>query len=734
MKIPQYEQQVSISHKGDEYYHVNNNPDAWGKSFYEAREKLFESAKGFMNGLSDISDSITNSKVLEYSNFIDELDRTKLSDSENGYYSKLGKDAMRNEEDQNSGAIGVLTNIDDEIRKKQKELGLTWGKGKQMAELVRTRKMNTMYKSATAHQLQQTQAYFKTVNELAVNEAINKGMTYRNVDETREIALNNGRAAIINNARMQKWDNATTQLNLNKYESDFHSAIVQKYLNDNDLTANEYFEKNKEKILPDMQLKLQNSLRNNELKYVSKSIANDLFTMYPDNEEQAIIELDKKNLNPDEYDATKQRLTSLYSQTRRLKEQEQTQGINTFYDTAKQKIQKGEIITMDDIPEVLNGKNYINARNALESLNKTGDIKTDEETKTYLEYISNYDAQRFKGLDLSQYRLNLSNDDYKALEKRRQAIQKGDFYTVIKQESIKKYIDQITGLGEDNEKVFNQYQNMLRSFEMREGRSATNLEKEQFLKYLGSDKNNFKIIEKQIKNGNEFYNGLANNIADYQAKHNGDMPDEETVNKWIKQQSVQYYNKRYSEYFDTAVKTVSPKQNEQITLTKFADETVPQISAKIRADLKVTDRFRPQNGKYASKHSEGRACDISYTTKDGEKLSLSQKRILWKDILDNPAVEKVAVSSADKDGEFLIKTFKKDGRYRNKIQDMNVLDANGKSRDTNLGTNHTNHIHVTLYKDNTFKTKDIIALKNQFKKQGMTDEQISEYLAYKGLK
>ena len=50
--------------------------------------------------------------------------------------------------------------------------------------------------------------------------------------------------------------------------------------------------------------------------------------------------------------------------------------------------------------------------------------------------------------------MNLAKDDYDALVKRQQQIQKGDFYTIIKDnDSTKKYIEQISGTFSEGETI-----------------------------------------------------------------------------------------------------------------------------------------------------------------------------------------------------------------------------------------------------------------------------------------
>lgn len=536
MRIPQYENRVSPSHQGDNYLTAHNIPDAWGIGIAQATRKLGESAALFAKNFDNISKDIQQTKAIELSNYIDLLEKEELSDPENGYYSKLGKDAMRNPDDPLSGANGVLLSIDDKIKQKQKELGLTFGYGLKMAELVKARKMDMLYRSATAHELKQTKAYGETQNQLLISNAIQKGILHRDNDNDIIISLNNGKAAILNNSQAQHWDNATTIQQLQKFESDFHSALIQQYINDNSLKASEYFEKNKDKILPESQLKLQNSLKNNELKYVSKSLSDNLFLMYPDNEEQAIAELDNKNLTPDEYDITFTKLKQKYSEKKRLYNQSQNDMVDNFYEQALPYIQQSQSIPIDLIPEELEAKTKISL---MSFINSNGNPKTDDSIWEELYTMKVNNAQGFAALNLNNYRGYLSDSEYKQFLKDQETIRAGKFYSYIKDDDkmIKEALDSLGLKGGKQDSAFSEIRAMVREFEARKGRQITDDELNNLtnsLGYKGSDGTKiYKELEKGMSMRTGFIRDVMNDFVYYQSKHNGEMPSDEEKYKII---------------------------------------------------------------------------------------------------------------------------------------------------------------------------------------------------------
>ncbi len=414
--IPQYEQRVNYSHEPTGYLKANTNPDAFGVSIARATEKLGETSAWFTQNMINLHNQIQEMNARELANYIDVLERTDLQDPENGYYSKLGKDAMANPDDPNSGATGVMNNIEQKINQKQQELGLTWGRGAKAAESVKLRKLNMLYQGAQAHEMKQTHAWGMATLEEAQNLAISKAVTHRDNEDDMAIALGNGRATLLSKAKLLKWDGDTTRIQLAKFTSDFHAGVLNAYLQDGSLKATEYYNAHKDELLPDAQARYLGAVRNNELNYVARSSAERLYSLYPEDEAGAYAQVDKIE-NEQERQAVENRLTSLYNRQRRIDNHEQDQLMDQMWDNIAEKMKSGQVPSEDDIPYGLNGRNWYNAQGAINQLINKGDIDTDNSAYLELYELRNTDAQRFARMNLTQYRPLLSNSDYKAFQK-----------------------------------------------------------------------------------------------------------------------------------------------------------------------------------------------------------------------------------------------------------------------------------------------------------------------------
>lgn len=120
---------------------------------------------------------------------------------------------------------------------------------------------------------------------------------------------------------------------------------------------------------------------------------------------------------------------------------------------------------------------------------------------------------------------------------------------------------------------------------------------------------------------------------------------------------------------------VKTKFGETKELTYFVDSKLPQIQKKLGVKLTVTSRYAKRN--WASEHTQGKAFDVSMS-----EHSYSNKEKIIKAMLDDPAIKFVSTSDTKLLGKYK-------PIYGAKLRDF-------RNTDKRLGTNHVNHIHVTV--------------------------------------
>lgn len=719
-QVPQYKREVSAQITPTPYRDDHVSGDHFGVNVYKAQqglgEQLAKNGNVTMHNMLMLKDKYDRTKLIEFHN---ELQQYEQDNIRNGYYKVTGKDAMG----------GSVSEMEKWNKNGQKLLDKYNFHGDKLARAkdILLGYTNHIQEGVDKHDFQETERWNNTVYDDAYQNVYKNAGFYRHDPAGQARNLKNLDTLIENDQRYQKLDNDTKLIYKQNLIAQVHESTLDSLLAENSLVAKNYFETNKDKISANKQADYLARINNMENKYYSRSIADEIVLNSQDENEalkkaEAIEDVDLS-------DSVQSRIRQKYSQDRRLKEQVQADLIDGFVNGAVDKFKKGEQITVEDIPEGLDGKHYLYAKEKLEQLNQTGDFETDPETETQLWYTASNDAERFKTLNLAQYRMSLSKDDYEALSKRQQQIQKGDFYTIIKNDKqTNKYIEQVSGINKDEKILYSEYQGMVRALENKYGRKATEIEKENILKYLGTNKDAYKLLERGVREEANFYKNIANKISYYSARHNGDMPPEAEVYQWIKEETMQYYDKKYSNMKSKIDKTMQ-KTGETKTLTYMADVETQRIAKDLDLKITVTSRYRQPNGKYKSHHSSGTAMDVSMS-----EHSVDDRRRIVGEYLKNPNVKKIGTSDPE-----IIKKYGKD----KKIKDERNFDAQ-------YGTNHENHIHITFIDDGTQKVAektdkqgnitpvtrneiDKVAIKNNMKSAGYTDSQIEEYYRLRGI-
>lgn len=753
-QVPQYGREVSPQNTPMPYRSVSINSSTFGADIAHAANNLSKSLSDITINSVDLIRRIEDTKNIEFSNFHHDWEQQNLYDKDNGYFYKLGKDAFGKSKE-------LLQKYDKDMNDYIEKAGFT-PSGKQRALYMLGRLRERVQYNVNAHDFNQGKEWSKNETALKINNLLSDAYNYRNNPDELKKFLNTGYQALEWEGEISHADRAVIDLSKQKYQQDFHAAVLSGIIEDNSLRAKEYLDENKKFLSPDKIRAFESAINKMEMKYNSNAMTAQILSSAKSEEEALSMVDDIKDEDIKDY--VRSKVTSKFATERRLQQLAYNDLIDKTYSNFVNKLTNGQSVNLEDIEDGLKGRDYLNALNAIDSLNKTGDVITDDDTMSYLWNMSHYDAQRFKTLDLKEYRLSLSQKDYDDLIKRQESIQSGKYITTLHNTSATlSYIEQVTGINSNKEELFTSYNDLLRAYELRTGEAATDSEKEKILQSLGVSKDVFKKeIIPAIKANADIYKNVANNISYYQSQHNNEMPDSKTINQWLREECVEYNNKKFQKLKQQAIENINPPKpennlinkilgkteapqpklkavkNEQYTLTDFADNFVPNdLSANVGAKLKISSRYRASNGKYNSKHSEGRALDISYLTKEGKKLTLEQKTKLLSEVIKDERVEKVAVSSKDKDGKQMIDSvMKKLGKkFGSKIQDTNTTGI-----DKKLGTDHTTHIHITLKKDNTIipqNEPDRISQKstiknkvqNELKNKGYSDKAINEFLA-----
>lgn len=438
------------------------------------------------------------------------------------------------------------------------------------------------------------------------------------------------------------------------------------------------------------------------MKYNARTTATNIIASAKD-EEDAIKKAENiKDVNLS--DMVVSRVKRHYSDEQHYKDLEQKNALNSFYNKAVEAAQNGTSLSYDDIPNILDPQDKLSLMNYV---NKSGQPEDDGEIWESLYDMSVNNAQGFVKEDLNKYRGFLSDSQYQSFKKKQEEIKAGKFYSNIKDddEMIKSALKSI-GLSSDGKQksAFSEIRALTREFEARKGRKITDEELQNITNSLGYKGDDgvqlYKKLEKGMAQRVGFTKDVMNDIAYYQSKHNGEMPSDaekyKIINNRLNKQVQE--NKTYAQQLIDNRKTQAvtmrniaytvPKPHEQKVLTYFADNQIPTISKQLGIKLTVSSRYRNQQG---SHHAEGRAADVSMS-----EHNIKNRIKIYEKLLALPTVQALGTSDPNILAHF--------------AGNRKIVDE--RKYDRQHGTNHVNHVHVTLINANPAKPNNGTKLSN----------------------
>lgn len=700
--IPQYNSNVSPDGKALPTQHYNITPEMTGEAQARALGNTADGLNQIALAVNQINELRDKTKVTQFNNDAEKWKQTVLLDKNSGYYTKLGQDASGKSEE-------VMKNYDDFV---QDWLSKNRVSKKAMNDInsISTSKRTNILSGVTAHDLQQTNKWAETEGKLGIDNAITSAVSERNNSENIEKQVANVRQITTWQAGLQKLDEQSKQELLKSNISTLYTSVLDAKIQEGDLSAKDFFEKHKADIDPRFHSKYIGAIKNEQDKYTARELAKTIITG-SQNEQEAITKAEAiKDVNMS--DSVLSRVKQHYSQEEFFKNQAQKEALNDFYSKAVSAAKNGTVLSYDDIPDSLAPDVKLSLMNYV---NSKGQPDTDNQIWESLYDMSVNNAQQFAKEDLNKYRGFLSDGDFKQFTKRQEEIKTGGYYTKIKDDD--KMINsalKAMGLGSnsalpykgDNKDIaYSEIRSMTREFEARKGRKITDNELQNIINslgYKGSDGTRlYKQMERGMREKTGFVRDVMNDFAYYQSKHNGEMPSNAEKYKIIQnrlnqkvqerktqaQQTVSNYSYNASTMRNIAYTKAKP--HEQKVLTYFADNQIPTISKQLGFKLTVTSRYRNQAG---SHHSEGRAADVSMS-----ELSRDRKIRAVEKLLALPNVQKIGTSDSNILSHFAGNTKIKDER----------------NYDLQHGTNHKNHVHVTLINANP-PTPQKIANKNGY--------------------
>ena len=520
-QIPQYQRETKLNGTALPYQHLQTTPEMFGNAQAKATANAANGMNELANAALRISNTIEETKVMAFNNAVEQWRQDNLLDKENGYLSKQGQDAAGKSPD-------IMKNYDAFVENWKSNNKVSNFSAKRI-EAISGHKRSSILYNATNHDLRETNTYATTQGKIGVENAINNAVTERNNPEAIKMQIANINKIAEWKGELQNSDATTIAADKKDNISKLYSSIIAAQLEDGDIeSAKKTFEEHKSEINSELHSKFIGAIKNEDDKYKSRAIANDIIAKAKDEQDAYALAESIEDVNMS--DAVLSRVKRHYSEQEHFKNQAEKESLNAFYTKAVEAAKNGGTLSYDDIPDNLDPDVKLSLMNYV---NTKGQPETDNEVWETLYNKSVNDAQGFAKEDLNKYRGFLSDSEYKSFLKKQQEIQAGEFYTQIKDDD--KMIDaalksmglsgnnSVFGLtGKNKDIAYSEIRHLVREFEARKGRKITDTELQNITNSLGYKDQQGNQIYKQLEKGMRekvgFIRDVVNDITYYQSK------------------------------------------------------------------------------------------------------------------------------------------------------------------------------------------------------------------------
>jgi len=682
-------------------------PSAFGVSSAD------DMGRGFMSVSKSMEEHAENQATIlatEATNKLNQFQLDILHNNENGYFTKQGKAALGQEQALSEAWDKQVNDIADAMPNKMAQAKFKAYGGKSKIGYL-----EDVYSHANA----QAVTYQKDVmaNGIEVNSQL--AFANRNNPLVVDKYIGNIRGVIAAN-NPDKTPEAI-KLVEDAALSKMHVANISGMLADHNLMAQGYYEQYKNQISPEVQGSIMKNIKENDADVKSRMTADSLFHSGVGEQDafaqaHAIKDLDLR-------DATESKLSYLYGRQRELKKQTYSDNLDKFWNDYEKNPD------INNIPAWMEGKDKIAARNYAV---KDGKPETSDDVITHLTDMQLNNAGEFAKVDLNQYRADLTNAKYTELSKA-QNNYKIHGYTAVtpNDDAVKAVIDSfgIKGFGVPGKQaVATQIQSMVNEEERRLGKIYTKDEakaaEQRIGSWLGSTREGgsaAKVLEQnKLKAG--FYKGLSNDIAYFEKQHKR-QPDQKEFQSILylrANKSIQDHNSNIYE----SIKNTAARPKETKAVTYFAHDYLPNLGKKLGTNISIAPDqiFNPKEKDYKSYHNVN---GVSHAVDVGMSGRPNNTKF---DIVSN-IVKDFPEAKIGTSDPVILRKFE---------GNKNVIDQ--RAFDKKHGTDHANHIHVTM---NVGGNAAVVAQNkpsvnrgeviSKLASKGFSQAEINEYIKSRGI-
>ncbi len=356
-----------------------------------------------------IESDIDKVKILELSNFIDEWEKELLF-SETGFFSLKGRSVENKTKE-------FIEELDQLISTKIYEINFSKQESKNIIIEIKKRKLDAIKSQMLAYEKNEMKNWEFEVYENSIKSCIQRAVLYKNNPEIIDSSFKNGISIIETMAEKEKWNDKTLTVRRNIFEADFFFEIINSFILARDAKASFYFERYKGKLAAKDKITLDEAIKTLKNNVIAYNWAKELFSyeMSPENNEKEIKEIKDKEL---QFFVRKYLAEFMQEKKKeeKIKEQEKNEkNWKEIISILEKEPDKAELY----IDYTLSKESINSKKNYIKMIRKDGYTTTNRTSFLNLIKMMFDDYEKFKQEDISNYRKDLSVEDYNLIEKMR---------------------------------------------------------------------------------------------------------------------------------------------------------------------------------------------------------------------------------------------------------------------------------------------------------------------------
>lgn len=346
-------------------------------------------------------------KLIELSTAIDKWEKEILF-AENGFYSLKGKEPQEKIKD-------YLFELKSFIESKINSMSFFSNSSKELAKKIKQDKINSLKLKLELYSNAQISEWEISTYEEALDVTIQRAVLYKTDPLVIETAFQNGITVLETISEKEDWSKKLFNYRKKQFVSDFYFALIQSFINDKDVNAYQYFHKYKSVIDNKNIEKIEKQVDKMRIDITAYNWAKEIFS-YNITDDEFQKELNNIDDNDIKISAKQFYLHFQKSDKISKAKEDKDNNIKNWQEIIEKT--KQDVNTAILYIDYSSSKENIKAKkDFINKIREFGIIKTDTTKFCNLFQEIFSDFLLFKDKDISNYRADLSNEDFQIFEK-----------------------------------------------------------------------------------------------------------------------------------------------------------------------------------------------------------------------------------------------------------------------------------------------------------------------------